>query len=75
MFITHNPHHAYPVGDRFLILKRGVGIGSYAKGEISRDQLIEFMAGGDELEELASELREVGSTKLAGELDEEATDP
>jgi simple sugar transport system ATP-binding protein len=75
VFITHNPNHAYPVGDRFLILKRGVGIGSYAKGEISRDQLIEFMAGGDELEELASELREVGSTKLAGELDEEAADP
>lgn len=23
IFITHNPHHAYPVGDRFLILKRG----------------------------------------------------
>ena len=23
IFITHNPHHAYPVGDRFVILKRG----------------------------------------------------
>ena len=23
IFITHNPHHAYPVGDRFLLLKRG----------------------------------------------------
>ena len=22
IFITHNPHHAYPVGDNFLILKR-----------------------------------------------------
>ena len=23
IFITHNPHHAYPVGDRFLILSVG----------------------------------------------------
>ena len=23
IFITHNPHHAYPVGDRFVILNRG----------------------------------------------------
>ena len=23
VLITHNPHHAYPVGDRFLLLKRG----------------------------------------------------
>ena len=23
VFITHNPHHAYPVGDRFVLLKRG----------------------------------------------------
>ena len=23
VFITHNPHHAYPVGDRFMLLRRG----------------------------------------------------
>ena len=23
IFITHNPHHAYPVGDRFMLLRRG----------------------------------------------------
>ncbi|MFC7642483.1 ATP-binding cassette domain-containing protein [Streptosporangium lutulentum] len=23
VFITHNPHHAYPIGDRFLLLNRG----------------------------------------------------
>jgi simple sugar transport system ATP-binding protein len=27
VFITHNPHHAYPVGDRFLLLKRGTSLG------------------------------------------------
>ena len=31
IFITHNPHHAYPVGDRFLLLNRGRSIGYYEK--------------------------------------------
>ena len=31
IFITHNPHHAYPVGDRFLLLKRGRTLGYYRK--------------------------------------------
>ena len=56
IFITHNPHHAYPVGDRFLLLKRGRSLGDYAKGEISRDELTRLMAGGAELEQLAHEL-------------------
>ena len=34
VLITHNPHHAYPVGDRFLMLNRGRSLGSYAKGEV-----------------------------------------
>ena len=37
IFITHNPHHAYPVGDRFVLLKRGGMLGSYAKAETSID--------------------------------------
>ena len=34
IFITHNPHHAYPVGDRFVILNRGQSLGSFEKSEI-----------------------------------------
>ena len=34
IFITHNPHHAYPVGDRFVILNRGQSLGTYEKSEI-----------------------------------------
>ena len=49
-FITHNPHHAYPVGDRFVILNRGRLMGSWKKGEISRDDLVLKMSGGAELE-------------------------
>ncbi|HET8658553.1 MAG TPA: ATP-binding cassette domain-containing protein [Micromonosporaceae bacterium] len=56
VFITHNPHHAYPVGDRFLILNRGRSLGDFAKAEVSRDELTQLMAGGAELEALSHEL-------------------
>jgi simple sugar transport system ATP-binding protein len=56
IFITHNPHHAFPVGDRFLLLKRGRSIGYYRKNEVTRDELTALMAGGAELEELSHEL-------------------
>ena len=56
VFITHNPHHAYPVGDRFVVLNRGRGLGDYAKSEIAHEDLVRHMAGGAELEELGHEL-------------------
>jgi simple sugar transport system ATP-binding protein len=57
IFITHNPHHAYPVGDRFVLLKRGRTMGSYTKAETSLEQLTAMMAGGAELEQLSHELQ------------------
>ncbi|GAA0227192.1 ATP-binding cassette domain-containing protein [Saccharothrix mutabilis subsp. mutabilis] len=59
VLITHNPHHAYPVGDRFLLLKRGRPLGCYEKSEITLEELTRQMAGGAELEALAHELRGV----------------
>jgi simple sugar transport system ATP-binding protein len=56
IFITHNPHHAYPVGDRFVLLKRGRMMGSYLKSETTLEQLTTMMAGGAELEQLSHEL-------------------
>jgi simple sugar transport system ATP-binding protein len=56
IFITHNPHHAYPVGDRFLLLNRGRSLGDFAKEEIERDELTQLMAGGAELTALEHEL-------------------
>lgn len=56
IFITHNPNHAYPVGDRFLILNRGRSMGNFAKDEISQTELTSLMAGGAELEALQHEL-------------------
>ena len=65
IFITHNPHHAYPVGDRFLLLKRGRSLGYYRKEEITRDELTGLMAGGAELEQLSHELERGGASAAA----------
>ncbi|WP_410671000.1 ATP-binding cassette domain-containing protein [Amycolatopsis sp. cmx-4-68] len=59
VLITHNPHHAYPVADRFLLLKRGAALGHYEKSEIDINELTRQMAGGAELEALEHELRQV----------------
>jgi simple sugar transport system ATP-binding protein len=59
IFITHNVHHAYPVADRFTLLNRGLSLGTFAKQEITRDSVIEKMAGGKELVELEDELRSI----------------
>ncbi|MEU0939301.1 ATP-binding cassette domain-containing protein [Embleya sp. NPDC005971] len=56
VFITHNPHHAYPVGDRFLLLNRGRSQGCFGKSDITLAELTRQMAGGAELEALAHEL-------------------
>ncbi len=70
IFITHNPHHAYPIGDKFTILKRGRTLGTYTKNELSRDEMIRMMSGGEELEALEHELRAFSAdTTLEGYAD------
>ena len=56
VFITHNPHHAYPVGDRFMLLRRGKSMGDFPKSELSLEDLTSMMAGGEELQSLAHEI-------------------
>jgi simple sugar transport system ATP-binding protein len=56
VFISHNVHHAFAVGDRFTILKRGRSTGTYDRGSISRDELLNLMAGGKELVDLEKEI-------------------
>lgn len=58
IFITHNVHHAYPVADAFTLLKRGGSLGTFRKEEISREEVLNMMAGGAELESLDAELAE-----------------
>ncbi|MBY6410121.1 sugar ABC transporter ATP-binding protein [Rhodococcus sp. BP-252] len=57
VFITHNPHHAYMVGDHFVLLNRGRQKLDCTYDEISLDDLTREMAGGDELDTLTHELR------------------
>ncbi|MDJ0340812.1 ATP-binding cassette domain-containing protein [Streptomyces sp. H10-C2] len=60
VLITHNPHHAFLVGDRFVLLKRGAMAGSYPKTGITLEELTRQMAGGSELEQLSHELAREG---------------
>ncbi|MFF4871150.1 ATP-binding cassette domain-containing protein [Streptomyces sp. NPDC090109] len=62
VLITHNPHHAHLVGDRFVLLKRGTMAGSHTKGSVTLDELTRQMAGGTELEDLRHELERPPAT-------------
>ncbi|GAB4431925.1 MAG: ATP-binding cassette domain-containing protein [Chloroflexi bacterium OHK40] len=83
IFITHNVHHAYPIGDRFTLLNRGRSYGTFSKADVTREEVTSMMAGGAELEELGHELAEFARTdavaaralgKTASELNQEARD-
>lgn len=55
IFITHQVIHAMAVGDRFAVLIRGGLAANFRKGEKSRDELIDLMAGGEALADLGTE--------------------
>jgi simple sugar transport system ATP-binding protein len=57
IFITHNPHHAYLVGNHFVVLKLGQVVLDAHRDELTLDQLTAEMSGGQELAELSHELR------------------
>jgi len=64
IFITHNPHHAYLVGNHFVILKLGHVVLDARRGELTLEQLTTEMAGGQELTELSHELSGVQPGKI-----------
>ncbi|MCK7624702.1 ATP-binding cassette domain-containing protein [Streptomyces sp. RS10V-4] len=66
VLITHNPHHAYLVGDRFILLKRGTMAGSHLKADIELAELTRQMAGGSELEQLSHELARTAPAEFPG---------
>ncbi len=57
IFITHNPHHAYLVGNHFVVLKLGQIVLDAHRDDLTPEQLTAEMAGGEELTELSHELR------------------
>jgi simple sugar transport system ATP-binding protein len=74
VFITHNPHHAFLVGDHFVVLKLGAMALDAKRSEITLDQLTRQMAGGDELQTLAHELEREGPPPVTGGIDLTDTD-
>ena len=56
IFITHNIHHAYPVGDSFTVLNRGKSLGTFAKGDVTKDEVLDMMAGGAEMQALMADV-------------------
>ncbi|MDE3026822.1 MAG: sugar ABC transporter ATP-binding protein [Paracoccaceae bacterium] len=57
IFITHNPHHAYLVGDHFMVLSRGEVSLDLPRADLTLDNLMFHMAGGKGLEALEHELQ------------------
>jgi simple sugar transport system ATP-binding protein len=56
VFITHNVIHALTVGDHFAVLIRGAKAADFRKGEKSREEITDLMAGGEQMAELEAEI-------------------
>jgi simple sugar transport system ATP-binding protein len=59
VFITHNAHHAMTVGDHFTVLIQGRVAAQFDRGERTREELLNLMAGGEALESLQAEIEEL----------------
>jgi len=64
IFITHNPHHAYMVGDHFSVLRLGTMELSAERSQITLEELTNHMAGGAELAALKHELSQVSGVDV-----------
>ncbi len=62
IFITHNIRHAYPVGDVFTLLNRGTSQGTYRKSEITRDEVLSIMSGGEDMTAVEQEIERLLET-------------
>lgn len=56
ILITHNPHHAYLVGDHFILLNLGNQVLNVHRDEVTLEELTIQMAGGSDLDSLSHEL-------------------
>ena len=62
IFITHNVVHALTVGDHFAVLIRGAKAADFRKGEKSREEITDLMAGGEHMAELEAEIESYMAT-------------
>jgi simple sugar transport system ATP-binding protein len=56
IFITHQVMHAMAVGDHFAVLIRGAIAADFRKGERSREDITDLMAGGETMADLEAQL-------------------
>jgi simple sugar transport system ATP-binding protein len=56
IFITHQVMHAMSVGDHFAVLIRGSVAADFKKGERTREQITDLMAGGETMANLEAEI-------------------
>ena len=57
IFITHQVMHAMAVGDHFAVLIRGSVAADFKKGEKTREQITDLMAGGASMAALEAEIQ------------------
>ncbi len=56
IFITHQVMHAMAVGDHFAVLIRGAVASDFRKGEKTREEITDLMAGGASMASLEAEI-------------------
>lgn len=66
IFITHNAQHAMAVGDRYVVLIQGQVGASFKRGERTKADLLNLMAGGEEFHEMELELEAMHSAEGTG---------
>ena len=57
ILITHNVLHAMTVGDHFGVLIKGALAADFRKGERTREEITDLMAGGESMAELEAEVQ------------------
>lgn len=56
ILVTHNVTHAMTVGDHFAVLIHGALAADFRKGERTREEITDLMAGGEAMAELEAEI-------------------
>ena len=62
IFITHNVVHALTVGDLFAVLIKGFKAADFRKGDKTREEITDLMAGGEAMAELEGEIESYMAT-------------
>lgn len=56
VFITHQVTHALTVGDHFAVLIKGALAADFRRGERTREEITDLMAGGEAMVEIEAEI-------------------